>query len=428
MLVGAAACTQPLPRSEERAEHPTPAVPAEEVRGRIVMGMLGEPPTLDPYSSLASSLTYSLVRPLYPSLFRLRPDGSPAPYLAERVEPAPRGVRVVLRRARWSDGRRIVARDVVASARRAAPPSGFAGLRARREGRRVVRFRGEVANWERRLASLAYVLPRGRPGEVSGGPLLLERHREGLEIVYRRNPEWFGGTVEIRRVIVRFVNDVRIMLSLLERGELDAGAVPSTVNLMERASALGLEGSGALGWESIELRASPRAPPRTIASIGAVVDRGLLQETFIRGDGRVSSTLAPRPGPRGAEGPWRASGSSRTFERTVSLGVPEGDELLGLLQRALQVQLEPLGQIDLVATDVATFYGTWLRGAPVDLLLARVVGGPRLGRASDPAALPLFQVSTHLVWRPGVEGLQPHTTFEGPLWNVESWIKRPGRS
>lgn len=428
VTVATVACTQPAQQPDEVAERPSaPASPGPPARGRVALGVLGESATLDPYSSLASSLTYSLVRPLYPSLFRLRPDGAPVPYLAERIEPASGGVRVFLRRARWSDGRRIVARDVVASARRAGPPSGFAEVRARVEEPRVVRFRGDVNDWETTLASIAYVLPEGQPAEVSGGPLLLERHRKGLEIVYGRNPNWFGGSVGLRRVVVRFVNDVRIMLSLLERGELDAGALPSTVNLTERVTARGLEGSAALGWESIQLRAG-QAPPSVMAAVGSALKRRLLQQTFIRDDGRISSTLAPRPGAGGADGPWRAPTSSTSFGRPVSLAVPEGDELLSLLQRALQVQLDDLGQLDLVATDLETFYGTWMSDAPVDLVLARAVGGPGLGRPSDPAAIPLFQVATHLVWRPGIEGLQPNPTFEGPLWNVESWTTRRRRS
>ena len=116
------------PDEPEPAESRKAATPplSSDPSGTVTFGVLGEPRTFDPYNRLASDLTYALARPVYPSLYMLLPDGTPEPYLAEDMEAIPGGVRVSIRAAQWSDGSAITSGDVVASARRASLPSGFA--------------------------------------------------------------------------------------------------------------------------------------------------------------------------------------------------------------------------------------------------------------------------------------------------------------
>ncbi|MBA3349908.1 MAG: hypothetical protein H0T12_05065, partial [Actinobacteria bacterium] len=213
--------------------------------GGIVFGVLGNPATLDPYSPLATDLTYTLVRPLFPSLFRFGPEGRAVAMLARSTAETGSGVRITLRRARWSNGNAITARDVVATVRRAESPSGLAAVSsARALGSRRVELRGASKNWRRTLATAAPILPGGggvRPGGVSGGPFRLSSFTPGLEAVYRPNPRWWGPEPDSDRITVQFVADLEIMLALLRSGRLDGAAPPSSVNLGQRLDAMGIE-------------------------------------------------------------------------------------------------------------------------------------------------------------------------------------------
>lgn len=410
----------------------------------IVFGVLGDPPTLDPYSPQATDLTLALVRPLYPSLYRLDPDGSPRPMLARSLTETGRGVEVAIRRARWSNGRAISARDVVASVRRAEPPSGFAAISTvQAVGPRRIRFAGRSSAWRQRLATSAPVLPGGRAtpaGGVSGGPFRLASFTPGLEVVYRPNPNWWGPDSRLERISIRFIADLEIMLALLRSGELDGAAPPSSVNLGERLAAAGLDHSARLGWESLwfdlegaELDALGRA------AVARAIDRQRLERGFVRTHGRLTATLHPGPGPAGADGTWRrperpavVAGPARGSEGLLPLqvAVAGGDELAELVQRALRPQLEDAGfSVELVNTDAATFYGPWRQQDPMDIAIRRTSGAP--GSRHDGAALreslavPWAQVETFVAWGPGLTGPAANPTLDGPLWNLQRWRLTP---
>lgn len=411
------ACTSDDP--EVRRGNASPATSPAAVRGGTIdFGVLGEPATLDPYARSASDLTYALIRPVYPSLFRLDPEGNPYADLADSIEPRGAGVVVTLKNARWSNGREIDARDVVASVERARPPSGFASLRARRAGARSVAFSGDVDDWESTLARLSFVLPRGRARQkISGGPLRVVKRVPGLKIVYRRNAGW--GRVEPQRLRVFHFHDSGTMQEMVASGDIDAAAVPSTVNLADRIDEA-VDLHRATGWESVWLDLENSGlPGEARRSVAALIDRAALAEGLIRDDGRISNTLQPGPGPSGAKGSFRAPARSGDVP-DFALAVPQGDELLVMLQRAIQLQFAPVPRIDLVTLDVRTFYGR--RGGPPIVRLVRSAGAPgrSTGGGSGFAAVPLFHVDTFVLSK-GLEGIVVNPTFEGPLWNVERW-------
>jgi Bacterial extracellular solute-binding proteins, family 5 Middle len=420
-----AACTPAADRSTPRPD-PSPQRPVGA--GGITFGVIGEPATLNPYSPDASDLTYALVRPVYPSLFRLLPTGEPRPSLALSLDETKSGARVRLREATWSNGRPITAADVVASIRRARPPSGFARITgARAHGRRTVVLRGTVGDWPETLATAAFVVPR-EGLRVSGGPYRVVSRTPGLEVVYRRNPRWWGSAPRLERVSVQYAANLDIMLGLLRRGEFDAAAPLSTLGLDVRLEAARLRGSSARGWESILLDFSRSDLPRSErVGVARALDRSALVDVFVRHDGRASFSLNPEPGPAGAGGPWaRSLGPARPTGQIVEIAAPRDDELLGLLQEALYRQLETAGiAAELTSIDGSEYYGGWLEQEAVDIALRRRAGAPgkSQGREAfrDFDALPFAHVDSVVAWRPGLEGLRPNPTFEGPLWNLERW-------
>ena len=409
-----------------------PTTVAPVTGGRLRFGVVGAPATLDPYSPIASDLTYALARPVYPSLFELDPEGRPYRSLAVTMTPVSDGVRVRLKRTRWSDGSPIDARDVVASIRRAQPPSGFARIASVKIlSAHEVALKGSIGNWRRALATLSFVLPNGVVGGnrvrlVGGGPFRIASYTPGLHVVYRRN----GGSrltepPLLRSLVVEFVESEDVLLKLLADGRVDAAAPPSTVNLADRLDGIAVNYDAALGWESVHLAIEPSLAPADRAALVAAIDRAALIDAFVRDDGRLANTLHPQPD--GADGAWDGSLGKRARVPTpVKLAIPIGDELLTLMQRALQIQLtEAHMNVEPVAASASDFYGLWRIDDPVDAGIVRTAGAPGLrdSRAAlrNLTALPVAQVKTYLTWRRPVHGLQVNPTFAGPLWNAESW-------
>ncbi|MFN2488344.1 MAG: ABC transporter substrate-binding protein [Actinomycetota bacterium] len=413
LLCVVAACTTERGRQPERPLRREP-----RSGGMVAFGVLGAPATLDPYSPVASDLTRALVRPVYPSLYRFLPDGRTVPSLARSATRAGDVVTIELERRRWSDGRPILARDVVASWRRAGPPSGFAAFdEVRAQGERTVALSTATSEPERALASAAFILPRGRAGLVSGGPFQVTSRREGLEVVYRPDPEWSGSPPHLGVLKVRFVQSFRQLLALLDEGRLDAAALPSMVNLGEIVGR-DLELRGVLGWETVylDLEGSSLGRADRAAVIGAL-DREAIAEAFVRGDGRVTDAL-----PSAVSAPARGASEGGSVER-VQISTAAGDELLQLIQRAVFRQLEAAGlESDLVGIEPEVFYGRWGSTSPTHVELRRSTGGPPyLPSPPARAAFPLFRVRSFIASSPRLHGARPNPTFEGPLWNVERW-------
>jgi hypothetical protein len=427
----AAACTDDANDNTNEPVHPRSEEPV--AGGQVIVGVLGEPPTLDPYAPDATDLTRALVRPVYPSLFRVRSNGEIVPDLAADMNAFRGRALVRLAPTRWSNGRVITAQDVVASVLRAVPPSGFARVRsARALARRIVELRGPVRNWRATLARAAVVLPGGRPSEPGGafgGPYVISKVVPGLKVVYARNPQW-KQTPYLRRVTVTYVTSLLMMLRLLEDGRLDVAALPSSVNLDDRLEEIGLHYDSALGYETVVLDFSSSGLSRAErAGIANRLPIRLMQEGLIRDDGRVARSLYPTP--TSAAGPFgREFGRGVVPEGPVLLLAPSGDELLQLIQRVIDARLDERGvNFDLVRLAPSNLYGG---NAPVaGVEIRRVTGGPGNDGARDsPQRLgryPLFQVETLIAWRSGLHDIQVNPTFEGPLDSVQQWWWSNGR-
>ncbi|HEX2239548.1 MAG TPA: ABC transporter substrate-binding protein, partial [Actinomycetota bacterium] len=404
---------------------PSGSTPSPQGGGVIRFGIVGEPATLDPYSPLASHLTYALVRPVYRSLYRFEPDGTPVADLVESIETEGRRTVVRLVPAEWSDGSAITARDVRATWRRARAPSGWRAVaRLRVLDERTVELTGDASDWPRALARLTFVLPGGRPRPaIAGGPFRIAEITRGLRYVYEPNPRWDGPAVLPQRVVVTVVERLEILLALLERGSLDGAWPPVGVNLRQRLTEMGLESESALGWELVylDLSGSPLSADQRFGLYG-LIDRARLDSGLVRDGGRIAHQL--KIGPQRINiGQGRGPAGSVPVGATLQLAVPVGDELLEFVQRVLQRDFAKAGvRLEMVTIDTATFYGAWRRDDPIDLALRRHLGAPGLRPEERvPDALPLWHMKSLLAWRSGVHGLRVNPTVEGPLWNASEW-------
>lgn len=361
--------------------------------GSITFGVLGEPTTLDPYSQQASDLTYAIADPLYPSLFTLNPDGTTTPELAEAIDIRDRRAVITLREdARWTNGTPIDSSDVVASWRRAGQGSGFFSVDdMRADGAHTLTVTGETEDWEVVLATDAPVLPMGRfDPRVTGGPFEIVDRRRGLSITLRRSPSWWGGEAHLERVVIQHIDSVEIMLELLGSKRLDAAWVPSTVNLEQRLDRAGSTSIARYVGERLVLDG------RYARALAGAVDQHVLDADLLREDGVPSGRSSKGELPVG-----------------FALAVPHGDELLALLQRAIQIQLSADGvRIDQIETDVATFYGRWRTNSPADVRLLRTQG-------PAPGVVPLARVRSYIAWSSDIEGVG----WGGPrpLATLENW-------
>lgn len=402
-------------------------------------GVIGEPETLDPYSPVASDLTYELLRPVLPTLFRVDPQGRVIPDLAKTWRRSGAVVKVTLAKRTWSNGDPITAQDVKASFDRAGGSGDIFG--AATQARVVtphVRVLGprslllESAGLTKQsFASPLFVLPHGKfVPSISGGPYKIASHTPGLQVIYTRNRAWAGPAPFLKRVAVLFIEDLDTMTALLQRGKLDAAAPPSAVNLDDRLKADGLQQSSALGWEFLALDFDG-FDPLSRPAFESAISRSQLQQGLIRSDGRITNALFPAPGPHGADGSWVVPPGATGASPKVQLGVGKGDELTEQLQEVIQLQLQHHGSdAELVTGDARTFYGDWRTESPTDVSIVRIMGFPGALPAAEvrafgaTEAMPLFEVKSFVTWRDqAVQGLEVNPTIEGPLWDMQEWAK-----
>lgn len=407
------------------------ATPAIVRGGSVIFGVFGEPATLDPHSPLASDLTYALARPVFRSLYRFTPEGAAVPDLVRTIEDSGEVATIELVRARWSDGRPITSRDVAATIERSRPPSGLASIDSvsRRGPRRLV-VTGEVVDWPQLLARVSYVTPARSDRKVYSGPFVIGSRVPGLQVVLEPNPA-SDTQPYLDRVTVRFTEGTDFLIGLLADGRLDAGWLPSSVNLDQRLAELGLTYLDALGWERIYLDLSGSdLSPDDMRAVARAIDRPQIERGFVRRDGRIANTLHPEPPAGGDEGRYSRvfRGPSKEVSAELQLSAPIGDELLELIQRLTQVQLDGAGfDVELVNVDARTFYGRWAAEDPIAGALRRGAGAPgwreekiRLDR------LPLFHVRSVVASGGELQGLTVNPTLDGPLWNAEAWhLLRP---
>lgn len=392
--------------------------------GSATFGVYGEPATLDPHSALASDLTYALARPLFRSLYRFSPEGEALPDLVRTLEESGEVATIELVKARWSDGRPITSRDVAATIRRARPPSGLASIDSvsRRGPRRLV-VTGEVVDWPELLARISFVTPAGGR-DVYSGPFVLRSRVPGLQVLLEPNPA-SDTQPYLHRVTVRFTEGVDFLIGLLADGRLDAAWLPSSVNLDQRLAELGLSYESSLGWERIylDLSGADLTEDET-RELARALDRVQIERGFIRRDGGIANTIHPEPGD-GTEGPYAGifRGASREASGQIQLSAPIGDELLELVQRLTQVQLDGAGfDVELVNVDARRFYGEWAVDDPIAAAVRRAAGAPGWQEPEDTDdRLPLFHVKTVLAAGEQLGGLEVNPTLDGPMWNAELW-------
>ena len=390
--------------------------------GELVVAYPHEPATLNPFVTGGDNpATRDLVRPLMPALYRLGPGGAREPWLLEReplsaeVGGTPFSVRLRLRAdAKWSDGRPITAGDLrftwqaVMASSKVASKDGYDRLSdVLVESPTVARlvFKQPFARWRDLFSAGLGVLPAhalggktdisaalGRSWPVSGGPFVLKGWTPGLELVFDRNPNAWGGGPLLDRIRIQFVPDPVTALQMFERGLVDVVGPYAGIEMARRVAqarrgATVTRDRGAT-WVGLFLnvRTSALSDVRVRRALALSLDRQTVVEGLVREQGMDTNTASGgdpartdstfrRYDYRPAEAErlldaagWRGSGSDTrrkgSARLTVTLASVGSDELNERVLRALNAQAGSVGiDLNLVSLDADRFWGSWLSGS-----------------------------------------------------------------
>lgn len=476
-LVLLAACSAPpapAPRSSgvpTDGGTPSPVQPRGQVRvayaqvpsGWVVAG--GDDPA-------ATDLAALWGLPLY----RIGPAGHLRPALVAGAEVATRDGRTVvdlqLRPGRWSDGRPVVAGDVVATLRRlrdgprAAELAPLKAMSAPGPHRVRLRFDRPYARWPFLLADTggvlpAHVLERSGLGAyegdipVTGGWFRLREQEPGRHATFVAHTDGPLGPPGLERLSVLFVPDYETALGLLEDGEVEVTLGHLAPNPEGRAGRIeGVTGGAPLGgtWVGIAWRrdgamgTGDRAGARR--AVDAAVDVSELVEGLLGGIGEAASSPVPGvPGPRTPPTQVPPPGG-------LVLVAPHWHEVLGPTARTLRADLRGAGgSLEVVWRDTPSFVAAArgerdgalrvYRDSPRPSLVPHLgAGEPALSADAtatgrDLPALravarvrltsPLYRIGVAHAWRTSAVSLRPSSWPGLGLWDVGRWQRRDAR-
>lgn len=383
-------------------------------------------------------------------------------------------VEVDLRSGTWSDGRPVVAGDVVATVE---------ALRGTRYGPtlqplaaaevvdddtvRLV-FDRPYGRWPYLLAGGLSVLPAhvlssggidayadGVP--VSGGPFRLESYERALQATFVAHGGSPLGEPHLERVEVYFTPSYETSLGLLQEHRVDVVIGHLALNPIDRARRVDrIRAAAPLGGTTAVVRWDGSAGGVEVrAAVRSVIDVTQLIEGLLGTAGGALTSVVP-----GHEGPWTPGGSGvgEVLDgRGFDLIVPDYQEVPAFTARVLQRDLRGAGAEpvlvrvspdELVGPDARSADGTILlrrdlprpslqawaaNGASDDTLAALAAAdaeASNLSEAVDSAAaalhgealeLPLYRVGVAHAWRTELDGLRPSAWPGLALWDAASW-------
>jgi len=378
----------------------------------VRLALQTEPTTLDPAFSVDFS-SGQLSSLIHSNLVCFDPDARVVPDLARRWEVLESGRRFVfhLGAARFSNGRRVTAADVVFSFRRLLDPmtasprwwllrdlagapryhSGGswsdAGVRATDDSTVVVTLERTVAHFLELLAMpAAGIVCREeieRLGSAYGrspagsGPWKLSAWREGDEIVLETNPAYEGARGDVTGLSFRIMPEQMTQIAEFEVGTLDVLEVPRAELEHWKVAGAPLLTRDELRvvYIGLNTRRPPFADPRVRRALNAAVDVDKIIVHVLFGAGRracgvipPSLRLAPEPHDLYPYDPGRAKAL------LAEAGYPSGFSMeiwqrenpeAGLVLEGVQGQLARVGvNVKLVTREWSAFKEAIDRGTP----------------------------------------------------------------
>lgn len=225
-------------------------------RTDIVVGLVLEPPILDPTAGAAAAIDEVVYANVFEGLTRFGPDGSIEPALAESWEMAPDGLSWVFHLhpgVTFHDGTPMTAEDVVFSFDRAMAEGSLNAQKQLFDGINEVTAiddttveigldqpKGDLL-FDLAWGDAVIVSPATAEGNatkpVGTGPFSFSNWVQGDRIELVRNPDYWGTPAKLDRVTFRFIADPTAAFAAMMAGDVDAFPnFPAPENLAQFAS------------------------------------------------------------------------------------------------------------------------------------------------------------------------------------------------
>ncbi len=207
----------------------------------LTLGMVLEPPNLDPTAGAAAAIDEVVYANIFEGLTRFGPDGSINPGLASSWEVSEDG-RVYTFHLRpgvkFHDGSEMNADDVVFSLDRARAPdstnaqkalfSGIVEVEALDPLTVMVRLEQPNGNFPFNMAwgDAVIVAPESienaATNPVGTGPFMFEEWAQGDHVTITRNPDYWGEAPALSQATFKFISDPNAAFAALMAGDVDA--------------------------------------------------------------------------------------------------------------------------------------------------------------------------------------------------------------
>lgn len=214
---------------------------AAQAQTAISLGMVLEPPGLDPTAGAAAAIREVTYANIFEGLTRFGPDGSVLPGLAREWEISEDGTVYTFRLAEgvtFHDGTPMTAADVVFTLDRAraedstnAQKQLFAGIKTVEAVDdltvRVTLERPDGAflfnmAWGDAVILSPASVETNATNPVGTGPFRFVRWVQGDRIELERNPDYWGEPVALERATFRFISDPNAAFAAMMAGDVDA--------------------------------------------------------------------------------------------------------------------------------------------------------------------------------------------------------------
>ncbi len=219
------------------------AAPAWAAKDSITMGVVLEPPHLDPTAGAAAAIDEVVYANVFEGLTRIGRDGAVLPALAKRWEVSGDGITYSFHLhegVSFHDGSALDAEDVVFSFRRAmAEDSANAqkalfepieSLQAKDAKTVEITLKRPTGHFLFNLGwgDAVIVAPESAEGNkampIGTGPFKFERWAKGAQIDLVRNPDYWGEAVALERASFKIIPDPAAAVAALLAGDIDAFA------------------------------------------------------------------------------------------------------------------------------------------------------------------------------------------------------------
>jgi peptide/nickel transport system substrate-binding protein len=286
----------------------------------IVVGMIFEPVSFNPLRGVDSGSYYAATL-VYEGLVKYNDDLKLVPALAESFSVSDDGLtyKFTLRKnLRFSTGESLTSRDVKASLALATsevspfrsdyadisqvtttgPEERCIEINLKQRSQPFLSRMAELRILPERVTSLSdhgnKLLSRD---PVCTGPYLLRSWETGLELVFERNPHYWGRPAACAKIVWRIIPDRTVTAVALARGEIDVAQVDGRMwrNYLQKKADLSLDqfNGNRTVYLGFNLRHSPCDEPVVRRAMASAINRQTLAKVFYAGYALVAETDTP---------------------------------------------------------------------------------------------------------------------------------------